>query len=298
MSVHPRPVDSFASIITGEEERAVTGSPIDVCDNNLTPQQPCLSSLPSYQEQLIRWNPYSRKNYALCYQFETDDEKSVIQIVPDGCVNLLFRCATANPTALISGVHVVSRKQVLEAHSLYFGFKPYCAAGFELARSSWAELINQTVPLQDLIGPAGQIMDELCAAHTFSARIEAIRSFTSEHVIDSAYVPDLAEFMEQELCVTHGNVSIATISSDAHYSSRYCRERFKEACGISQKSYASIMRFQNTIRMLTNNESKRKFDLADIVIENGYFDQSHLNREFRRFTNSSPRRFFQTLESD
>jgi AraC-like DNA-binding protein len=164
-------------------------------------------------------------------------------------------------------------------------------------RSRWPELVEQTVPLQELLGPTNQILEELSLAQSFSERIQVMRSFTRESVIDSDYVPDLVEFAEQKLCIARGAVSIETMGDYTCYSNRYCRERFKDACGISQKSYANIMRFQNAVRMLTSSDSGRKPVLADIIVENGYFDQSHLNREFRRFVSSTPRRFLQTLES-
>jgi AraC-like DNA-binding protein len=195
----------------------------------------------------------------------------------------------------VSGIHVALQEQALEPRSLYFGFKPFCSTSFKPAGSSWPELIEQTVPLQDLLGSANQILERLSIARSFSERIWAIRSFTRERIIDSDYVPDLVEFAEQKLCAAHGAVSIETMGDYTCYSNRYCRERFKDACGISQKSYANIMRFQNAVRMLASVDPKQKPRLADVIVENGYFDQSHLNREFRRFVNSTPRRFFQTL---
>ena len=72
------------------------------------------------------------------------------------------------------------------------------------------------------------------------------------------------------------------------YSGRYCREKFKEAAGVSMKQYSNIIRFQNVVRML---EQEPAPSLSDIVFENGYFDQSHLNREFKQFSGESPLHF-------
>jgi AraC-like DNA-binding protein len=198
----------------------------------------------------------------------------------------------------VSGVHLASQKQIFEPHSLYFGFKPHCVASFKPSQSSWSELIEQTVSLQDILESANQIMEELFVAQSFSKRVQAIHTFTLEHMADSDYIPDLAEFVELRLCASHGTVNIETIGEYTCYSTRHCRERFKKACGISQKSYANIMRFQNTIRMLTHSASKQTCDFADIIAENGYFDQSHLNREFRRFSDSTPSRFLQELKNN
>ena len=77
-----------------------------------------------------------------------------------------------------------------------------------------------------------------------------------------------------------------TLNEYTGYTGRYCREKFKEALGISIKSYANIMRFQNAVRGLFNAQNDDC--LSDVVFDNGYFDQSHLNREFRRYSGEPP----------
>jgi AraC-like DNA-binding protein len=142
----------------------------------------------------------------------------------------------------------------------------------------------------------GQVLENLTIAQSFSERVRAMRTFTCEHIIDPDYVPDLVEFAEHKLCAARGAVSIEAMGEYTCYSNRYCWEKFKDACGISQKSYANIMRFQNAVRMLTGDGSGTRSNLADVIVANGYFDQSHLNREFRRFTNNTPRRFLKALD--
>ena len=58
--------------------------------------------------------------------------------------------------------------------------------------------------------------------------------------------------------------------------------------GASPKQFASIVRFRRAVAAQTSNQT-----LAALAQATGYFDQSHLAREFRAFTGEPPSRFFQ-----
>ena len=61
---------------------------------------------------------------------------------------------------------------------------------------------------------------------------------------------------------------------------------FRQYVGMNPKEYGRIVRFQRTLRMMQLGFR----NYADIAYANGYADQSHLIREFRRFSGFTPRR--------
>ncbi|MEG1857397.1 MAG: helix-turn-helix domain-containing protein [Pseudoflavonifractor sp.] len=262
-------------------------------DQNIVPLQPELSRQLRYSERLLRWNPYSKKNLALCYQFQTGPESSPIRLIPDACIDFLFKCDRNAPTAVVSGVQSAPRELLLESDTVYFGFKPYSPKGMQPLAATWNELADGTIPLQDDRRDAGWVAELLASKETFDERILAVADFAQKELADPSYTPDFVELSELQLCNARGNLRVDSISDYTGYTGRYCREKFKEAHGISIKSYSDIMRFQNTVRMLAQPDHPDL--LADIVFENGYFDQSHLNREFRRFTGDTPLRFRREL---
>ena len=216
-------------------------------DRDIVPLQPELSKQLHYSERLLKWNPYSKKNLALCYQFQTGRDGTPIRLIPDACIDFLFKCDRENPVAVVSGVQTAPRELVLAPDSVYFGFKPYSPKGMRPLGAAWHGLTDETD------------------------------------------TPDFVELSELQLCQARGNIRMEVISDYTGYTGRYCREKFKEAHGISIKNYSSIMRFQNAVRMLSRQDDEAS--LSDIVFDNGYFDQSHLNREFRRFCGDTPLRF-------
>jgi AraC-like DNA-binding protein len=65
--------------------------------------------------------------------------------------------------------------------------------------------------------------------------------------------------------------------------SRFVRT-FAAHVGTTPRQFASLARFQRAVRSLAAGTR----DLAGIALECGYFDQSHLGHEFRRFAGRPP----------
>lgn len=248
------------------------------------PLQPAMKQQLCYQEKLIKWNPYSLKNLALCYEFRTGGEARSIQLVPDACLDFLFCFGEGGPSAVVTGAQTSPISLELEPDTVYFGFKPYSAKGMRRLAAPWTELRGGQADLAELTD-CGRILEELDSAASFSERVRAIHDFTRRHLADDSYAPDFVEYAELKLCDTRGNLRIEDLADYTGYTGRYCREKFKEAHGISIKRYSNIIRVQNAIRMLSREDAP---EMADVVFENGYFDQSHLNREFRLYTGDTP----------
>lgn len=250
----------------------------------ITPLQPAMWKQVSYQEKLIKWNPFSLKNFALCYEFRTEKTPQPLELLPDACLDFLFRLDPEHPVAVVRGIQTERITLSLEPNAVYFGFKPYSCKGMKNTICSWRELQEQETPLEDLL-PCQEVLEQLIGVKTFGQRVETIESYAKAHLADDSYTPDFVEHSELKLCGTRGKFRVEEMANYTGYTSRYCREKFKEAHGISMKRYAGILRAQNAIRMMAGEE---KPDLADVVFENGYFDQSHFSREFRSYTGCTP----------
>lgn len=66
---------------------------------------------------------------------------------------------------------------------------------------------------------------------------------------------------------------------------RQLERQFRDAVGLSPKRFASLMRFQRVVQRI---DRARPLDWGGLAIDAGYYDQSHLIREFRRFAGQSP----------
>jgi len=83
--------------------------------------------------------------------------------------------------------------------------------------------------------------------------------------------------------------SIAEIADMANLSTEHFIRVFKEEVGLTPKNYGSIVRFQLALRMIRQGRVNPSIDMA---LSSGYYDQSHLYREFHKYANMTPAELF------
>lgn len=84
----------------------------------------------------------------------------------------------------------------------------------------------------------------------------------------------------------YGNIRIETVAAKLALSRRQLERNFIDFVGMSPKTYASIRRWQRALTLL---QTEPALSLATIALDTGYADQSHMNRDFRRFWGKSPK---------
>jgi AraC-like DNA-binding protein len=145
---------------------------------------------------------------------------------------------------------------------------------------------NSQVNLEALWGPpARQLRAMLCSARTPARRFQ---------ILESALLARLANPTRQHAAVQiglrelHGGTSVGDVVAQVGMSHRRFIELFTAEVGITPKLFARIRRFQRASALTRNLASP---DWSNIAAECGYFDQSHLIRDFIAFSGFSPDKF-------
>lgn len=86
-----------------------------------------------------------------------------------------------------------------------------------------------------------------------------------------------------------GDVDIQNMASVLGIHKRKLERKFSQQIGLTPKFYARTMRLHHFIKLEKENINKR---LIDPAMDAQYYDQSHLIREFKRFTGQKPSAFF------
>lgn len=262
-----------------------------VYEGTKVPLQPEMVRLPRYTSSLIRWNPFSKKNQAICCEFQTGDETRPLELIPDACVHFLFKCDSSDPSLTVTGVLTEAKRIDLEPNTRYFDFKPYSVSGMNRLDFSWKEVVDQSVSFRgdDLQTAFDEnIALELAELQSFSTRVDRMARFAEAHLTDSEYTPDFVSESELYICANQGNLRMHDVGDAVGYTDRWCRARFKDLLGVSLKRYSSIMRFQCAAHMLVGPQS---CTLSDVAFRAGYFDQAHLSREFKKCSGVTPLQF-------
>lgn len=87
----------------------------------------------------------------------------------------------------------------------------------------------------------------------------------------------------------NGNVRIKELAKELFISQDAFEKRFRKMIGASPKQFSHIVKMNAAI---SKNKSVPLF--LDLAFENGYYDQPHFNKDFKKFTGQTPTDFFRS----
>ena len=155
-----------------------------------------------------------------------------------------------------------------------------------------AELEGACVPLGDAFGAAGRdLADRLRHAESWDGRFDVVERFLLRRVSEGPAPTPSVAWAERRLRETHGAIRIAALARELGCSRRYLTSRYAAQVGLAPKTVARQLRFARVREQLVRCPG----DLARIAVDAGYFDQAHLNRDFRELAGVTPTEFVARL---
>lgn len=91
---------------------------------------------------------------------------------------------------------------------------------------------------------------------------------------------------------TRGNIALEVLASRVCMSTRNFRRVFTETIGMSPKEYIRIVRSKNILHMARKGKS-----VDAMALELGYYDPSHLIRDFKDISGVTPRAYVDQLNT-
>jgi AraC-like DNA-binding protein len=126
-------------------------------------------------------------------------------------------------------------------------------------------------------------------ASSTEEKIRLLTDFLRAQFLESQQHLDMEVRQAMGIIIEHrGQISIGDLCAQLHLTERTLERRFIGATGISMKQFARITQFQGSLDQLKTNEYDK---LTDIVYANGFADQSHFIRLFKKYTGTTPRKF-------
>jgi AraC-like DNA-binding protein len=146
-----------------------------------------------------------------------------------------------------------------------------------------SELASRNVGLHDLIGPARA--RDVTAAIEGAAGVEQATAVVERLLLALGFAPD--PIVERAVAMIRPSgdeeMQVAAIARILGLSERQLERRFRDRVGVSPKLFASLRRFALATKIAATSRS-----LTRAAVDAGYYDQPHLNREFRRFAGMTP----------
>jgi AraC-like DNA-binding protein len=153
------------------------------------------------------------------------------------------------------------------------------------------ELANRTIELEDVLPRAGELTNRLREADLWEQRFDLVEAFLARYLEDSTPPSPGVEWSWLRLRRTGGRASISELAAELGWSHRRLIARFREQIGLAPKTVARVLRFDRAVATLRSSTSR---GLAEIAFDCGYFDQAHLNRDFRELGGTTPTVFMRS----
>lgn len=148
-----------------------------------------------------------------------------------------------------------------------------------------SELTNLAVEIRHVLGPEAEtLVDRLTATGDWASRFD---------LLDTALLARLGRGPEPAPEVGHawrllsgsaGAIPISRIAAEVGWSQGYLTRRFTQQIGLTPKAYARVLRFRHAVALLDRVDTS----LTEISTACGFYDQAHLNREFRAIAGTTP----------
>jgi AraC-like DNA-binding protein len=148
------------------------------------------------------------------------------------------------------------------------------------------ELACSVVELDGLLGrEADELIERMHEAGGWDGSFAVMDAWLLRRFVDAPRPDPVVEHTWKRLVRSHGSTPIAELVEETGWSRRHLAARFRGAVGLAPKPFARILRFRHAARELVRPDGR---SLAEIALDCGYYDQAHLNRDFREFSGRSP----------
>lgn len=223
------------------------------------------------------------------------------RIFPDGCIELIVNYGDPmkkfeNGTEEIQQRYFIhgQLKRFMELEStgkigifsVRFqpaGLQPFI--GFDVK-----ELTEKTMTLAQIWNVDGEILQQqLQSATDTKQRTALVESFLLERLARSRKTDETIPLCVDDIIASEGMATIDELAQKRNIGKRHLERKFLSTVGLSQKLYARIVRFNNTLQLIENKDFRT---FTHVAHEGGFYDQAHFIRDFKDFTGLNPKQYF------
>jgi AraC-like DNA-binding protein len=208
------------------------------------------------------------------------------RILPDGCMDVVFRLGRF-PAILVAGTMTQAIAGPLVPGMDTFGIR-FRPGGAQPWLNVPADDLTDTHadPRDCALRPPSWLTDALITKTSLDARAQC----ASAWLIGSARgVGQHGAVYAAARMLTRAGQSVSAAARELGMSERTLQRSFQRSVGLAPAEYRRVARLRRLLGRLDTGVS-----LADAAVDAGYYDQPHLDREFRRLVGCAPRQWLAT----
>ena len=193
------------------------------------------------------------------------------------------------PRCVLVGPHSRRREDLLLSGRLDNFTIRFSPVGFRAIFGIPARMVRDFAGHADgvLGAEIGGLQEELAEA-SGEERVRVAETFLLERLHRCSRVSHAALIgrMAQAVKGAHGAVAVASLAQQSGLSTRQVERMFQEHVGLAPKTFGRLARIARAVKLGDSGG-----DWATIAMDAGYFDQSHMAREFRELIGETPAAF-------
>jgi AraC-like DNA-binding protein len=214
-------------------------------------------------------------------QTEDDESSDSVLILPDGCVDLLWR----EGELLLAGVDRRAWPSPVTPGTRILGLRLRPGIAGTVLGMPASEVLDVHIKLEELIGPAASELSERLAESEGDDE-----AFTLlEEMVGSAMKaggPDPLVLAATRRLGFPG-IRVDELADSLGISDRQLRRRFHQSVGYGPKTLDRVLRFRRLVAQ-AGAVAAGESDLARIAADLGYADQAHMTRDCVRLSGLTP----------
>lgn len=224
-----------------------------------------------------------------------NDGFPTIVFMPDTTVKMEFSNVSPVQGAWLSGpylenVHFRHSKE----HVLIVRFNPvmFCS----LFNINASQLRYKYVwDLTSALGHHGaRLLSSVMSVVPVKDKIRKIEEFVLQLSKDNHYSNALLEQALSAIQEAKGNISVLQLAVSLKVNYKWLERNFTKHIGITPKEYVRLQRFIHTYFDLIKSKDP---EIMRIALDNGYCDNNHFTKDFKRFTGKAPLAYLNTIQS-
>lgn len=150
---------------------------------------------------------------------------------------------------------------------------------------------DKIVKTEDIFGLAGLLLHEkLVEEPSAEDKLYLLNTFFLQFFPKNSLANQLLIRASLNFIIKNkGTITIGQLVKHTGYTERHIERAFSESIGISPKKFGNIVKLHSFLKMLKDKPAQN--NITAFCYDAGYFDQSHLIREFKKYTGITPTQY-------
>jgi AraC-like DNA-binding protein len=217
-------------------------------------------------------------------------------ILPDGCVEMVLNFGDAFREYTSGGRKAQPRRMIVGQMTQPIRIGPSGAVQLIGVRfhpggtlpffgMQAQEITNRYAAFDDVANELDrEIVERVCDASSLDQSLAALEKLLTRRTQEPTKRDACVRLAVSRILRSNGRISVDELADGAGISARQLERRFSREVGLGPKVLCRILRFQQVFHAVDQNPG----NWAAVAADCGYYDQSHLIRDFQQFAGAAP----------